>query len=321
MTHPGRLGALIRGRTFRFVLVLAILALLLSRVDRAILFRHLASLDLPVLAGMVGINGIQLLVCSWRWSSIGSVAGFPAPLSAFVRATWLSWAAAELGPSLLVGEWARFRTMRAYANPVQLAVSQFVDRLSAYLGLVVLAAASIAWLPPEGGVKGVNAVFLLLAVCILGLSMTSALLWRFRTALDKDRGSLEILRTLLIRPSHYGLSLVANALFAGNFALAAQALGFGVSVWNVLCMAPLVLLGAGSLPSLVSDWGKREAAAVVALAEIGLGPEQSLAVSLVYGGVNLVSALPGWLVLLYADRTGLERLEKPDFLKASERRD
>ena len=63
-------------------------------------------------------------------------------------------------------------------------------------------------------------------------------------------------------------------------------------------LGPLLLLGVTALPGLASDWGKREAVAIVLLAPAGLTAEESLAVSLVFGMIHLLMALPGALGLL-----------------------
>jgi hypothetical protein len=102
---------------------------------------------------------------------------------------------------------------------------------------------------------------------------------------------------------HYGISLLIQCLLAANLSLAALGLGVGsVDAVRLLLLAPLLLLGVGALPGLVSDWGKREAAAVVLFAPAGLAVEESLAVSLVFGLIHMSMALPGALFLLSKPR-------------------
>lgn len=287
-----------RRRLVRLLLVLAIFGVLLSHVDRGALIGYLRGLDAKFLVAMLAVNAILLWASSWRWFWIATAAGVRAPLSDFVRATWLSWAVSEFGPSLVFGEWARFWRLRMCADPLRLGTSQFVDRLSAYLGLVALAMVSVSWYfgSSEGGID-LRPAAALAAVGAVGGVMMTLLLRRFRRTLKRDIGSIGVLQNLLVRPTHYGLSLLTNLLFTANFVLSAMAVGCDASLWSLFCLAPLVLLGAGSLPSLVSDWGKREAAATIALTQIGLDPAQSLAISVVYGGMHLVSALPGLLII------------------------
>ncbi len=298
-----RLALLFRRRPVRVLVVAAIFGVLLSRVDRSVLIAHLRGLDARFLVAMLGVNGLLLVVSSWRWYWIAAAAGVRAPLGDFVRATWLSWAVSELGPSLIFGEWARFQRLRRCAAPLPLAITQFVDRLSAYAGLLVLAVISVSVYAPanEDAFAG-RTVMVITAAGAVGGIIVTALLRRFRRTLQRDTGSTAVLHNLLFRPTHYGLSLVTNLLFTANFVLAAMAVGFGASLWGVFLLAPLVLLGTGSLPGLVSDWGKREAAAVLALTPLGIDPERSLAISLVYGAVHLASALPGLLIITRDDR-------------------
>jgi len=290
-----------RHRGMRFALALALLALILRVIDRGMLLRHLSSLNPWAATAMVGVNLLLLLLCSWRWLLIGSAAGFRAPWHSFIRSTWLSWAAAECGPALIVGEWARFQVMRNRAAPLQLAMSQFVDRLSGYAGLILLALVCIPWQVEFGEARRGVWTALIVAVIGAGFFVMVLLLRRFRTTLGNEPGALDSLAALFTVPWHYLLSLLINVLFAVSFTLAALGLGFPVNGFSVFCLSPLVLLGVGSLPSLISDWGKREVVAVVVLSPLGFSPEQSLAVSIVYGGIHTVSALPGLLLLLHRE--------------------
>ena len=89
------------------------------------------------------MGGIFLLLTglfALRWWTIGAALGVRAPLKQFVRAIWISQCVSELGPALIVGEVARFQSMRRHGDNWPLAVSQVVDRLSGKVMLLLMVA-------------------------------------------------------------------------------------------------------------------------------------------------------------------------------------
>ncbi len=300
----GRLArwrALSRHRPVRWALVAVVILILSSRMDRAAL--------LSVLRGFDPVHGLaMLLVCAallglfaWRWSLIAHALGIPVRYGVFLRGLWLSQAMAELGPPLLVGELARFRFLRGLAEDGRLLLSQIVDRCSGHAVLLLMAVGLTPWLRqrfslPAGPVAEVAALGLLLLGAIAVGGWLAARLWPF---LGRYATELGTVLNPLRRPGHFLLSLLIQLLLVLNLVLAAAGLGLAGSLVEVALLAPLLLLGVSVLPGMVSDWGKREAAAVILLAPAGLSAEQSLAVSLVYGAAHLLVALPGalWLGL------------------------
>lgn len=291
----------------RFSLLAALIGLLISLVDLQGTAAWLRRLDVRHLSLMLAVNLLALGISTHRWFLLARAAGVQAPWLAFFRISWVSWGVAECGPTWIASEWSRYWLLRGRASAVSLAVSQLVDRISSYAALFVLAAVAVV----GTGAAAWSTVQMALVVTLASTSgavLVAVLLRRFRSALKCDGTGLGRVRSLLAEPLPHVLSLMTNLLFAGNLMLAAKAIGLPVRGPDVFAMAPLVLFATVSLPSLVSDWGKREAAAVLVLGQIGLRPDESIAVSLVYGAVNMVSALPGLAGLL---RSGT-RAEAPD---------
>jgi hypothetical protein len=291
----------------RVSLLAVLIAPLISLVDIQSTAGWLRRMDVRYLSLMLAVNLLALGVSTHRWFLLARAAGVQAPWLAFFRISWVSWGVAECGPTWVASEWSRYWLLRGRASMVSLAVSQLVDRMSSYVTLFVLAAAAVlgtrtaAW-------STVQMALVVALASTSGAVLVTLLLRRFRSSLKSDAAGLGRVRSLLVKPFPHVLSLMTNLLFAGNLMLAAKAIGSPVRGSDVFVMAPLVLFATVSLPSLVSDWGKREAAAVLVLGQIGLRPEESIAVSLVYGAVNMVSALPG-LAGLLRSRT---RAEAPD---------
>jgi hypothetical protein len=58
------------------------------------------------------------------------------------------------------------------------------------------------------------------------------------------------------------------------------------------------VLAATSLPVAFAGWGIREAATAALFASLALDPARGVAISVVYGVINLVASLPGFVVWL-----------------------
>jgi uncharacterized membrane protein YbhN (UPF0104 family) len=293
------MGAWFNRRSVRLCLVIAVMAALLWRIDRTQLRDILAHFDPLIGVVMLGVNFLLTAAFALRWWTIGRALGVAAPYRTFARAIWISQCLSELGPALVVGELARFRLLRPFGAGWPLALSQGLDRLSGKLVLLLivglLTPRYLAWYDdfPAGRI----AVFvLLLGAGTLATVLMIRRFWRIA------RPHLETVIALCnpgTAPGHYLASFLIQALLAGNLALAA--LGLGVheeTAGRVFMLGPLVLLGVGVLPGLVSDWGKREALALVLLAPAGMSAEQSLAVSVVFGLVHLLAVLPAALLML-----------------------
>jgi hypothetical protein len=287
-------GAALNRRWVRLLLAALALAALLSRMDRAALALALRAFDPVCGLAMAGVFLVTLSLFARRWWVIAAALGVRAPFVRFVRALWISLCAGEFGPPLLVGELARFRLMRDSGEAWPLAASQAVDRLS---GNAVLLAIVLGLAPYYQGIyrdfplPRVAALALVLAAVVAGW----VALRRF-WPMARSRGkALLALCNPWSAPTHFAYSFLIQWLLSLNFALAALGMGLSREFWAVALAGPLLLLGVGAMPGLVSDWGKREAVAVVLLVPAGLSPEQSLAVSLIYGGLNALTALPGAL--------------------------
>jgi uncharacterized membrane protein YbhN (UPF0104 family) len=94
------------------------------------------------------------------------------------------------------------------------------------------------------------------------------------------------------------LSILGHVLSALVVYVLAVGLNLTLSVWDCLAIVPSVLL-VMVIPISFAGWGLREGAMVVLLGYLGTAADMSLAVSLMYGVVTIVAALPGSLFWLW----------------------
>lgn len=301
-----------QSRAVRALFMLAIVALIVMKLDLGAVSQLLRGFDLLHAIGMLGVSLALLTLFAWRWQLIANGLGYVAGYRQFLRALWLSQAAGELGPALVVGELARFKSMQGQGDRGSLLLSQAVDRWSGNVVLLLLVIALLpAYLPLYGQLlppvnRPAAAMMLVFAgsIGLIGLYQ----LWRRWPGGRAYAVRVCAVCNPLRHPGHYAVSLVIQGLLVTNLVLAASGLGLDAQLGAVMLAGPLLLLGIGLLPGLISDWGKREATVVLLLAPAGLLPEQSLAISLLFGLSHLLSALPGVFLLtrLNAAKAGAE---------------
>jgi glycosyltransferase 2 family protein len=110
---------------------------------------------------------------------------------------------------------------------------------------------------------------------------------------------------MVMRPtdvlSLLGLSFVVQSLNVIGVYVIAVGLGVSASLIDLMVLVPPVVL-LTMLPVSFAGWGVRESAMVVVLGLLGVGAEQSVAVSVCFGLCMMVVGLPGGLIWLAARR-------------------
>ncbi|GAA2276270.1 hypothetical protein GCM10010402_35810 [Actinomadura luteofluorescens] len=111
-------------------------------------------------------------------------------------------------------------------------------------------------------------------------------------------------------PAIVGLSAAALAGHLALFVVAARLVGATAPLLTLLPLLLLALL-VMVLPVNVGGWGPREAVLALAFGAAGLGSAQGLTVSVVYGVLTFIAALPGAAALLLKHREDVpERLDE-----------
>lgn len=255
---------------------------------------------------------VQILICTLRWLAV--LKGIDADLS-FSKAFKFWYIGAFFNQALPSGAGGDVvRGYLAYKNGIALPPvlsSLFLDRAATVLALVVLVACMtpFAAIDMENGRWFVHAVFVMLAVCVMGLSFVMLLdrspqKWaQFRIvkalhhlAVDTRRVMLHPFRLSQLMVwsvlGHINLVLVIYVLF--------KAVDADVSLSNCMLLFPPVLL-VQVVPISIAGWGVREGAMVAIFALVGVPSDAALAVSILFGLVLIFTSLPGVVLWLGLD--------------------
>ena len=148
------------------------------------------------------------------------------------------------------------------------------------------------WLLPALFLGGLTGVTVLMLADRVGGPLARLRVFRFVRDLSADT------RKLVLSPwgvTLLGAGIASNLSFVLMATLLSRAMGLSASVADFLAFMPLVIL-ASILPISLGGWGVREGILVALLGAVGVPSGQALALSLLFGGGNMVAALPGTAV-------------------------
>jgi glycosyltransferase 2 family protein len=311
-----------RTRNFllRLIVTVALVAFLVSKVDIGEVFTRMRQLDLRYLALAASLLLLQLILSGGRWQLVANILGVKLGLEHAVRLALIGQFFSQALPSAIGGDAVRaWLVSRGAVGFGRALVTVVCDRA---IGLVILLLIACATLPLFFDRVSATAPRMVLAYLYAGLlSGFVLLLWAGPRLLQpftrfKLTAGLHMIVTglrQLVRPrgrSAYVLILalvVQTALILGVYWLA-QALGIAVRVSDCFAIVPPVMLAA-MVPLSIAGWGVREGAMVAGMGFVGVSAADALALSLLFGILQLALALPGGALWLRSGDTAPRGLE------------
>lgn len=273
------------GILLRIGVSVSILGVIVSRISLEESLARAARGTPGYLAGALALSFLGVVLVALRWRLIAGWLGLAMPAALAVRALFLAVFGGQVLPSAVGTDLLRGWLLARHASGVSRVVaSLMVDRLVALFAACVLVLAS------HRGIVGIAAVLAsggVLCAVVLGLC----------------RGMKLPLR---LGPSALAVAigLAVQAGTVGMAALAARAYGIDASLALWLSVIPLSVI-ASALPVSLNGWGVREAAIVVLAGPLGVPAADALVVSVTLGVLNMLSSLPGALVMVEGRRRDL----------------
>ncbi|GAA2155913.1 lysylphosphatidylglycerol synthase transmembrane domain-containing protein [Actinomadura napierensis] len=287
----------------RVLAALAILAGLLWWHSTSAFVAALKAVDGPSVAAALLIGLFSTVCAAARWRLIARGLGLPLPLRGAVAAYYRALFLNAVLPAGVLGDVHRAVSHGHRSGDLGRGVRAVVLERAA--GQIVLVLACLAVLPARPSLLASLKPALIPAVLLLSL-LAALARWRHRAvaaAFTEARG------VLAAWPGITALSAAALAGHLALFVVAARAAGSHAPLVELLPLLLLALLVMG-LPINVGGWGPREAVTALAFGAAGLGSAEGLTISVVYGVLTFVSALPGALTLLVEHREAVP--ERPD---------
>ena len=304
---------------FGTVAGVTILGVLLWRLGTGVFLDGLRRIDAPTLLIGLAIGVVTTVFSAWRWALVARGLRIKLPLGPAVadyyRALFLNAAL----PGGILGDVHRAVRHGQSAGDMGRAVRAVVlERVAGQIALAVVGVTVLLGLdsPVMADARSVAPVVLLAAVGALAVvaavrmnrPATATRRGRaLRTTLDEARAGL------FSRANWPGVTFSSLIILAGHlamFVVAARAAGSAATVAQLMPIAVLALVAMG-LPLNVGGWGPREGVTAWAFGAAGLGATSGLSVSVIYGVLSFVAALPGLVVLIVRWGAGLRTAAGP----------
>jgi uncharacterized protein (TIRG00374 family) len=312
---------------FKLLVSLALIAILLTRIDLADLSGRLASAGmLTLLIGSLCIFVISFTTAA-RWNIVLAVFRDALSFADVWRYTVIGMFFNQLLPSGMGGDGLRMWYLRRDGVPLGTAIGTVVvDRVLGLLGLLLLVILGLPYLVSLH-ITGIAAAVISLSTILLALGVvaffaadylmagvTTVLKGRVRTAalhpfLARAKDEVEqtakdtrrLLRALPQGPAAILLSVI-NQISLGMVVLyLARSMSISLSPAAAVFLFPPVLL-LSMIPISLAGWGLREGAMVLVFSLAGLQAEASLSLSVLFGACMFVSGLPGGFIWLFMRR-------------------
>ncbi|RZI46909.1 lysylphosphatidylglycerol synthase transmembrane domain-containing protein [Candidatus Finniella inopinata] len=277
-----------------------------KKLDFQLVKQTLKQLSYPTVLAGIGCLWVGISAGAKRWQEIISCQTKTLPLLDLWRQTVIGAFLNQCLPSSVGGDVYRGFMAKQYGLTTEWAInSTLIDRLYGLMGFVLL---GILALPGQFDTLNQTSLGQTMIVCLLlaGAGFTT-LAFFHRLPLPKvsvltflETFSKQFYLTLKNR-DHTGKILACSWIttLGCTFPLYLISLDMNLSLTfgQIVIALPFIFLIA-VVPISFAGWGLREGTMVVALGLFGIGKEQAFSLSVVYGLIQLLAALPGLIVWL-----------------------
>lgn len=295
-------------RVVPWIVTPGLLVFLWFRVDGAQALARLDNLQAGWLVAGLFLASLQVVLSALRWRLTARQVGAPMARAWSVREYYLGSFLNQLLPGGVAGDVFRAWRHRRKNEQGQGDLRFFpalrivmIERGAGYLILLPFAAAgAFLWMPAPWNLLACALLLGALAVLVIAPFYGERLPFfrALKTFLLELRDGL-LARSVVTR--QLLLSFLIFTTYVLVFACSAHALQIPIAPLFLFTAVPLLLLSM-VLPFTIAGWGVREAAAVGLWGLSGYAVEDGLAISVGYGLLILLGALPGALVLIFDRR-------------------
>lgn len=296
-----------------------LIAWVLSKVDLAAAWAQATSIEPSMAALALVLMVCQIFLGALRWGlvlrALSAAFHWLRTISVYYIGVFFS----IVLPGAVGGDAVRMWFARRNGLPLGTAINSVaLERAVTVFGLVLLVCLTQPILMTRlPDLPGAWIFPMLLAVCVLGI-LTLASLDKLPLSLHRWRlvRGLALLATdtrkLFFHPAYSLATLVVALVGHVNLSLAVYVLAVGlhldVHLLDCLVLVPPVILVI-TLPISIAGWGVRETAMVTAFGFVGMAGSSALVLSILFGILTMVTALPGGLVFLLAGGRRMEAEE------------
>ena len=290
----------------KVIVSLGLITLLVNQVDFNKIVNILKNVDITMIIYALILLIIQVFIATTRWQSVLKCQKIMLDYKNTLQILWSGLFFNQAMPSSVGGDVIRGYYLKKQGMTLGRAtIGVLMDRLFGMIGLVLLVLASLPLL-----FELVDDPIARTGVLFIAVGISLALLFIFFT--DKLPGNFSHFKIIkgLYSLSREGRHCISNGVIILLISILIHlisvivvmiiATGLGINVeWSgFLLIIPLVTLMM-VVPISIAGWGVREGVMVVGFGYLGVVPEAALALSILYGLLMLVVALPGGAIWMF----------------------
>ena len=288
---------------------LGLIVFLINQVNFKEIVIIMKDVDIAMIVYALIFIIIQVFIATIRWRSVLQCQKINLDYKNILQILWVGLFFNQAMPSSVGGDVIRGYYLKKQGITLGNAtLGVLMDRLFGMLGLVILVVASLPLL-----FELVDDPIARTGVLLIALGISLALLFVFFTdKLPGNFGHLKLIRGFYslsqgarhcIAESYNGLiilifSILIHLISVIAVMILAVGLGLNIEWGGFLLIVPLVGLMM-VVPISIAGWGVREGVMVVGFGYLGVTPESSLALSILYGLSMLAVALPGGIIWMF----------------------
>lgn len=292
----------------KFFITVVLLVLVLSEIKTDQLISVMTEIKWVFVISAIFVTIGQTLLLSWRWHRVVGFLGSAVGMLFAIRLSFVGVFMNQVLPTSIGGDVFRVWGLhhRGVVGGVAL-TSVFIDRVTGLLSLSLLVSMATAFVWSNLNDELVRYAILSTSPVILSIIMLCNIIDRYQFGflnrhVIRLTGQLaDGMRKVSTSISVFGelLALGALASTTGLMAvfLLSKAIGIEVTLLEIISLAGAVTL-LSVLPVSLGGWGVREASMVTMLATVDVPIEKSLLLSVLYGVIMIIAALPGGFFLL-----------------------
>ena len=278
-------------------------------VDVRAVMARLSQFDARWVVLAVAISLLQVGASAWRWRFTAGRLGIDLSFRDALREYYLAMFLNQVLPGGVMGDvsraWRHARAQGEAREPRGAAVrAVLLERVSGQVVMTTVAAASVVVLPAT---LGTGRWMWWTSIAVLAVAVGLVAWARRRWSNDRSlaRRLWRETRAALWTGGALAVQLTSSAVVVGTYlaiyVVAARAIGVGTPIGTLLPLIAPVLVTM-LIPVTIAGWGVREGAAASLWRLVGLPVSDGAAISVAYGLLVLLTALPGALILVAGGR-------------------
>ncbi len=297
---------------FKMSIIISLLAWVSSKTDIENTFQIVKNFELKYFLSALIVLLLQIVIATIRWRKVLNSLNILYPFKKVFYYLWIGLFFNQVLPSSIGGDVFRGHYICKEGCSIKKSIlSVLLDRIFGVIGLVIL----VAIMTPiffnrvndstaQFGliILSIGSIGIISLIFTLDLFPKKLLHWRVvRGLFSLTYEARRLMFSSLSGIKLITLSVVIHIFSIISIVILSQAESLDISWINIMLIVPLTTLFM-TIPISIAGWGVREGVMVIGLGYLGVSSESALALSILFGLLQLVISLPGILFWILTDQ-------------------